>query len=117
MLFTDRKKPKFSLPNISSSSDSDSSSSDSNNSKKELSPPPKTKKFKIPKIKNKKIKSKEVIKALREDLPNLNHHSDDVLQELSWPELFRLDSKLDSRGKSGKKLTERILIKNNSLFS
>ena len=108
MLFTGRKKPKFSLPNISSSSDSDSSSSDSNNSKKELSPPPKTKKFKIPKIKNKKIKSKEVIKALIEDLPNINHHSDDVLQELSWPELFRLDSKLDSRGKSGKKLTERM---------
>ena len=49
-----------------------------------------------------------MIQALRDDLLNLNHHSDDVLQKLSWSELFRLDSKLDSRGKSGKKMTERL---------
>ena len=41
-------------------------------------------------------------------MPNLNHHSDETLQNLSWTELFRLDSKLDSRGKSGKKLTEKL---------
>ena len=39
-------------------------------------------------------------------MPNLNHHSDETLQNLSWTELFRLDSKLDSCGKSGKKLSE-----------
>ena len=102
------KKPRLSAPAISSSSDSDSSSSDSDKNKEDNLSPPKTKKFKIPKIKKPNLRPKEMIQALRDDLPNLNHHSDDVLQKLSWSELFRLDSKLDSRRKSGKKMTERL---------
>ena len=102
------KKPRLSAPAISSSSDSDSSSSDSDKNKEDDLSPPKTKKFKIPKIKKPNLRPKEMIQALRDDLPNLNHHSDDVLQKLSWSELFHLDSKLDSRGKSGKKMTERL---------
>ena len=39
-------------------------------------------------------------------MPNLNHHPYAVLQNLSWSELFRLDSKLGLHSKSGKKLTE-----------
>ena len=106
--FTGLKRPKLEVPDISSSSDTDSSNSESVTSKRNISPPAKAKKFKIPKIVNPHVKSKEAIQALRDDLPNLNHHSDETLQNLSWTELFRLDSKLDSRGKSGKKLTERL---------
>ena len=105
-LILGRKKPKFIAPPVSSSSDFDSSSSASSRSKRNSSPPPKPKKYKIPKITDHKLKNKEVIEALRGDLPNLNHHPDAVLQNLSWTELFRLDSKLGLHSKSSKKFTE-----------
>ena len=105
-LILGRKKPKFIAPPVSSSSDSDSSSSASSRNKRISSPPPKPKKYKIPKITDHKLKTKEVIEAIREDLPNLNHHPEAVLQNRSWTELFRLDSKLGSHSKSRKKLTE-----------
>ena len=45
---------------------------------------------------------------MRIDFPNLNHHPDETFRTLSWTELIRLDSKLESSGKSAKKLTEKL---------
>ena len=98
-------RPKFNFPAIDSSSDSDSSSSSSSSHKRaESPPPPSKKKYKIPKIKSSQ-KPKKNIQALRDDLPNLSHHSDEVLQSLPWSALFRLNSSLETNHKSGKKLS------------
>jgi len=105
------KKSKFTTPDWSSSSDSDSSmlsGKNDSNSDSSDSCYSKIKKFKIPKNSEKGRKSKETIKKLREDLPNLNHHSDEIFQSLSWSDLFKLDNKLESHGKGGKKLTDKM---------
>ena len=96
---------------MDSSSDSDSSTEfGKNDSKSDSSAPssPSRKKFIIPKNNTKGRKSKDTISKLREDLPNLNHHSDEIFQSLSWSELFKLDNKLESHGKGGKKLTDKM---------
>jgi hypothetical protein len=64
-------------------------------------------KFKIPKLKFGSRSAAE-IKRMRADLPNLSHHPDETFRTLSWTELMRLDSKLESNSKSSKKLTERL---------
>ena len=105
MFLSGRKKPKFLVPDISSSSDSDSATEfKKNNTDSDSSGPssPKPKKFKIPKNNSKGRKTKETIAKLREDLPNLNHHSDEIFHSLSWSELFKLDNKLEAHGKGGK---------------
>ena len=38
----------------------------------------------------------------------MNHHSDEIFHSLSWSELFKLDNKLESHGKGGKKLTDKM---------
>jgi len=96
---------------VDSSSDSDSSTEfGKNGSSSDSSAPssPQRSKFKIPKNSTKGRKSKDTISKLREDLPNLNHHSDEIFQSLSWSELFKLDNKLESHGKGGKKLTDKM---------
>ena len=96
---------------MDSSSDSDSSTEfGKNNSNSDSSAPssPCQKKYRIPKNNTKGRKSKDTISKLREDLPNLNHHSDKIFQSLSWSELFKLDNKLESHGKGGKKLTDKM---------
>ena len=106
-----RKKPKFIVPDWDSSSDSDSSmisGKDDSSSDSSIPCSSKTKRFKIPKNSTKGRKTKETIKKLREDLPNLNHHSDEIFQSLSWSDLFKLDNKLESHGKGGKKLTDKM---------
>jgi len=111
LFLSGRKKPKFLVPDISSSSDSDSATEyEKNNTDSDSSGPssPKPKKFKIPKNNSKGRKTKETIAKLREDLPNLNHHSDEIFHSLSWSELFKLDNKLEAHGKGGKKLTDKM---------
>ena len=105
IIYSGRKRPKFLIPDIGSSSDSDSSSDQGNrksDSESSGTSPPRKQKYKIPKNSTKGRKSKDTIKKLREDLPNLNHHSDEIFQSLSWSELFKLDNKLESHGKGGK---------------
>jgi len=92
---------------VDSSSDSDTYTEFGKyDSKSDSSAPssPCRKKFIIPKNNTKGRKSKDTISKLREDLPNLNHHSDEIFQSLSWSELFKLDNKLESHGKGGKNL-------------
>jgi len=105
------KKQKFITADLDSSSDSDSSmlsGKDDSDSESSNSSSVKTKTFKIPKNSSKGRKSKDTIKKLREDLPNLNQHSDEIFQSLSWSDLFKLDNKLESHGKGGKKLTDKM---------
>ena len=90
------------------SSDSDESTSSSGGSSSDESRITKKQKtFKIPKLKY-ASRTKSEIQRMREDLPNLSHHSEDTFRSMSWTELIRLDNKLDSNGKSGKKLTEKM---------
>ena len=64
----------------------------------------------LPKIPKHKFssRSKAEVDRLRSDLPNLSHHPDDTFRSLSLTELIRLDNKLESGGKSGKKLSEKL---------
>ena len=104
-----RKRPKFLIPDISSSSDSYSSTQNKRNDSDSSTPSsPVKKRFTIPKNSSKGRKTKETIAKLRDNLPNLNHHSDEIFQSLSWSELFKLDNKLEAHGKGGKKLTDKM---------
>ena len=87
---------------ISDTKDSDSDEDDPNEARQS-----KEKFTRIPKLKFAR-RSKAEVERLRSDLPNLSHHPDDTFRSLSLTELIRLDNKLESGGKSGKKLTEKL---------
>ena len=72
---------------------------------RQIPPPPWPRKSTKSQKSNLHKKPKKNIQALRDVLPNLSHHSDEVLQSLPWSALFRLNSSLETNGKSGKKLS------------
>jgi hypothetical protein len=87
-----------------SNSDQDASSSSKESGPEEIFP---DRRYRIPRLKHGN-RTKAEIDRIRQDLTNLAHHPDETFRTMSYSELIRLDSRLESSGKSGKKLTEKM---------